>query len=133
MPQQISWYQEGRIIYDRFEGVVTLNDVREANDSAIALIRAGTPPVHDIVDGLNISKPPFDIKALSAATTFFAEPNLGWVIYINRSPVLAFLGSLASKVYSGRFKVVHSLDEALATLHQLDPSLALYEVTRPAP
>jgi hypothetical protein len=123
MPQQIQWYEPNRIIHHRFYGVVTLEDITQGNEQAIALIRQGTPPVHDIVDAVDVERVLFNLNGLLHSTSFFKEPNLGWMIVAAENPMVRFFGSMLGQVTHTRFRTVDNLEEALETLTHVDMTL----------
>jgi len=131
MPYQLSWYRENRVIVGKFQGVVTPDDLQGINESAVKLVREGTPPVHDIIDALALEKVPFDLKLLNKSLQLFKEPNLGWVIVIARNPLFGFLGTTLSHLGGKRFRMVETWDEALATLARVDTTLSDLQPSAP--
>jgi hypothetical protein len=130
MSYELTWYREKRILLGTFNGIISPNDLIEVNDAAAAMIREGTPPVHDIINALALDKVPFDLKMLNRSMQWFKEPNLGWVIVIAKNPMFGFFGSILSQAAGKNVQVVSTWDEALAILAQVDSSLG--DLTSPA-
>ena len=123
MPYELSWYREKRILLGTFKGAISPDDLVEVNDAAAAMIREGTPPVHDIINALALDKVPFDLKMLNRSMQWFKEPNLGWVIVIAQNPLFGFFGSILGQAAGKNVRVVSSWDVAMATLSRADATL----------
>lgn len=130
MPYQISYHIDKRIIYHRFYGTVTIDDIRRGNEDAIQLIRQGLPPVHDIVDASDVTKLQFTLRELLESTSFFKEQNLGWMILVGGNPLVRFFASVLGQVGAMRFRIADDNQEALRTLRKVDLSMQNIRATQ---
>ena len=88
------------------------------------MIRQGALPVHDLIDGRHVTKIAVPLKALSEASSFFKEPNLGWAIFISDNPFIRFLAATASQLSrKSDFRTVSTREEALVVLARMDLTL----------
>jgi hypothetical protein len=123
MPHQISYLIDKRVIYHRFHGHITIDEIREGSTAAADLIRRGEPPVHDIVDATGVANLDFHLRELLNATSFIKEPQLGWMILVGGNPLVRFFATMLGQVGRVHFHTANDLDEAFAILQRVDPSL----------
>src|SRR5688572_15302383 len=123
MPHEIGYLIDKRVIYHRFSGHVTIDEIREGNTAAIDFIRRGGPPVHDIVDASAVVDVHFHLKELLSATSFTREPQLGWMILVGGNPLVRFFATMLGQVGRLHFHTANDLDEAFAILQRVDLSL----------
>jgi hypothetical protein len=124
MPFETFWYAEPRITVGRFHGVVTMDELHEANQVAIERIRAGEPPVHVIVDTLAIERVPVSVRAITDLIAYTREPQLGWIIYIADNRFIRFLSSVVAQVAGANFHNARTMEDGLDALIRLDPTVA---------
>ncbi len=127
MPYHINWYQQDRVIFEKFYGDVVVEDVRNLNAQSSKMFIAGTPLIHVIVDLSEIQSFPKSMGVIKEAIRSRADPDrLGWVmIFGTKNPILKFFASVIAQVAGERvrFRLVNSLDEAVAFLHDQDQTL----------
>jgi hypothetical protein len=115
---------EKHVIYHRFYGQITIDDIREGSEAAVELIRGGGPLVHDIVDARGVGDVNFHLKELLNATGFTREPQLGWMILVGGNPLVRFFATMLGQVGRLHFHTANDLDEAFAILQRVDLSLS---------
>jgi hypothetical protein len=123
MPFDAYWIHESRVTAGRFWGEITMEELVEANKVAIERIRAGTPPVHVVVDTLAIEKMPVNLKAITGLIAYTKEPNLGYIIYVAHNPLVSFFNAAITRMAGAKSETVRTMEEALAMLPRLDQSL----------
>lgn len=124
MPQQTVWYQPNRVIYQRYNGNLTAEDLSHANVNIRQLLQHGQPPIHLIVDALNVTQIPLNLKTIQESSNLSHDPNLGWMVVAVNNPLFRFFTSALSQIARAHFCIVASREEALATLMRLDGTLA---------
>lgn len=123
MPFNTFWIYEPRVTCGHFYGQISIEEIYEANAVAIERIRMGTPPVHVIVNTLEIEKIPTSLRAVQELIAYTREPNLGWIIYVSNNRLISFFNSVVSQLSTAKFLTVDTVEEALSTLQKLDSSL----------
>lgn len=121
----LEWYHEheGRILHQRLQGDITLAEVSEASDEALALLRAGRPPIHLLLDVSNLGKFPLSAHQLSKAAAYIHDPNLGWVLLVGPSSIMATFAGIITQIAGVRLRSFADVDEALGFIATQDPSL----------
>jgi len=137
MPYSLEWVVEKRVYLMRFYGDFTLEELKQANQDAIAWIRQGPEGLlfHIILDTLDLQKHPMTLKAVAgdSMTGFRKEPNLGWVLLITESKFISFLASITTQLTSNRFRPVSTFDEAVAFLREQDQTINWAQMIVPDP
>ncbi|MBI1259016.1 MAG: hypothetical protein GC204_16220 [Chloroflexi bacterium] len=124
MPFEVKWYVEGRVSSARDWGDLTLEEMRESNVISLEHIRAGTPPVHLLIDTRAVGKLPGSfVPMLKEIESFRHEKNMGWTIMVTNSSLLHFFGVLSSNLIKMPFSAVSTYEEANLLLKKVDPSL----------
>jgi|GEM_PF-1523144 len=127
MPVDISWYLEGRIIYIKYFGDVTIDDKREGAEQEIALLDAGTSAlVHVLLDITDQTSSPTNIKAIQEALDkALKHPKKGWTLAFGKEEFRMenFINSVVTQSSSARYRTYVTLQETLEFLVYVDPSL----------
>lgn len=127
MPAEISWYHENRIIYERFYGTITVEEMITLTQKSEEYREAGIPLVHTIVDLSGIESFPKNLGAIRAAIKRPAHmERIGWIIiYGTQNPILKFFASAITQVFGGqvRFRLCETLEQSLAFLTERDQTL----------
>jgi hypothetical protein len=124
VPIEITWYVEKRVLYQRFTGVVTLEDFVISLKESRARLATGIPLVHTLVDTLTLEKYP-PLRQLTRHMTPETGDNTGWTIIMVNNPLMRFAGSVLSQIGGSSFTMTGSLAEALAFLRARDGTLDL--------
>lgn len=128
MSIETRWYVEHRLSYTRLWGEVSEQDLKTMDAWLIACMDDSPALlVHHIIDTSDVTKPTSARQALQLKAP--RHPRMGWSITIgaNRNPIVRFLTALVISAARIRYRDVSTLDEALALLHTLDPTLPLSE------
>jgi hypothetical protein len=128
MPYDVSWVVENRISLVRFISEITLDEMRQANQDSIAYIQQGSPGLlfHSILDTTQLEKFPMKLNLLTddSVGSYRKEPNLGWILLISHNRMISFLSSMTVQLTQTRFRVLQTVDEAIAFLKDRDVSLS---------
>ena len=85
-------------------------------------------PVHIITDARNMEQFPTTVSSVRSALKQLAPFGIDIIIGFD-NPIVRFIASVISKLSKFEVRMVKDMDEALATLSQLDPSLSLIRST----
>lgn len=126
MPIEKSWLQPDRVIFQRYVGTVTLEDLDESQRLSTSWLETGTPPIHHVVDMSTVEEYPKSLSQFKNTLYSIRDPRLGWVIIIADRPVVRFLASIIAQIVvpQGRLKLFDTLDAGLRFLAEQDSTLA---------
>jgi hypothetical protein len=127
VPIEVSWYVQGRVIYKRYYGVLTIGDLQASNALVAEYVASGKPLVHIIVNSQDVTKHPYSLKDINSTIprTKSFHDGLGWTVMVSTHYIHRFMGQMASQMTRARFQTAVSLDEALQFLSSVDDSLGL--------
>lgn len=128
MPVDVSWYIEGRIVYIRYHGDVTVEDKRIGAEEECDFLDKGTTPlVHVLLDITDQTSSPTNIrliqKALDKALT---HPAKGWTLAYGKEEFRMenYVNSVVTQPYQARYRTYVTQKEALEFLLYVDSTLA---------
>jgi hypothetical protein len=125
MPSELQWYTPGkRVIYGRGLGHVTLEDVKEWNDTILSLLEEGIPPIHLVADFTGVISMGVSLLHLRSAMSYVKHPALGWTVTFGNSAVLNILGRIVADLSHVHFHGFRTKKAALEFLIKQDASLA---------
>lgn len=139
MPIETTWLVEGRIINARLSGEVTPDDIRQSAAQVVQMIDSSDAElVHALHDATDVQSLPLRmIELRQAVKAAYNHPNLGWTVAFQvDSAVMRFLGNMTSSIFSIRYKIVDTREDALAWLQEMDatlPELSPATLTDPQP
>ncbi len=123
MAYDIAWYQERRIIFSTFLGIITLDDLSAWSKSMVDYLYAGEKPVHLILDTTHVTKIPTQAAAIQKHVTYIYHPHLAWNIVIGGSATVNMVIHGMTGMSNARFAIAATLTEAVAILARSDRSL----------
>ncbi len=123
MPYQTRYSVNERVIHNRLYGEMTPEDPAGFNAATLDLIRSGDAPVHLIFDTSSLEPVNVPLKNVVEMVTFPGENKLGWVIIVGENPFARFVGSMLMQAGRVKYRMVGSMDEAVAILQRMDTSL----------
>jgi hypothetical protein len=125
MAYEVSWYIEGRVIFSRFSGDVTIDDLDQVNKLVIEFLdSSASNAVHHLSDATGIDSHPNNAFALQNSQSYLKHSRLGWVVvYGVKNKTLNFLSALVTQVLKVRVRMLASHDEAVTFLQQVDKTL----------
>jgi len=127
MPVDVSWYLEGRIVYVKYYGDVTIDDKRIGAEKEHEFLDAGEVPlVHVLLDISEQTSSPTNIKSIQQALDkVLQHPSKGWTIAFGKEEFRMenFVNSVVTQSYSARYRTFVTQQEALEFLVYVDSSL----------
>ena len=127
MPVDLSWYVEGRVIYIKYSGDVTIEDKRIGAQQEYEFLDAGTSSlVHVLLDITDQTSSPTNIKAVqNALDKALKHPKKGWTLAFGKEEFRMenFVNSVVTQASSARYRTYVTLEETLEFLVYVDPPL----------
>jgi len=123
MPYELGWQIHNRVIYRRYYGDVTLEEIQQSSDEARAMVMQGIPLVHSIIDASEIDRFP-SLREVQRSTHFTTVEEEGWQMIMGVSGVARLLVSVLTQITGKRFRIVNTVDDAMAFLYMQDETLA---------
>lgn len=125
MPYEFSWYIEGRVIFTRAYGVITLEDLRQGNARWTEILdNADAELIHSLVEMTDVEKYPTSVFQMGDTQSYLKHPKLGWVVaYGLKGTVVNFIISVLTQVSRAQIRVLESHDDAIAYLRKVDKTL----------
>jgi len=121
MAVEVSWFEGGRVVYQRFRGVMDIDDVEAVTCALKLLADTGTSPVHAIVDVRQVTQFPASISQISHLKGEADMP--GWMVVIGLHPAVRSLARLMSWLRGAQYRPVSTLEDALHFLARQDAAL----------
>lgn len=126
MGYEITWYEQGRVAHVKVYGEFSLEEMHRSSQEIVAdYLEKGQPPVHLLVDLLEMEKYPTQLNQVREANkivmTHLAMGRL--VIIGNMNPVVKFLASVVAQFSRIEHRIVATPEEAMEVLRRLDLSL----------
>jgi hypothetical protein len=126
MPVEVSWLIPQRIVYERFSGEVTVEDIRHNSDLVAPMMAEGVPLIHTIIDVSEITGHP-GLNEIRNSTPMETYDGEGWRILVGANAVARFIGSIILQIMQRRFRAFQTMEEALQFLEDQDETLDLSE------
>ncbi len=127
MPVEQSWLVPNRVILQQFYDKVTVEEINQSSSEHIALVQAGIPLVHTIIDTTAIELHP-GIAELKQDLAIERADNEGWRIIISTEGTTRFAASFAMQMIDQRHRLFDTLDDALEFLQEQDETIDLTPV-----
>jgi hypothetical protein len=122
--ESVTWKIHQRLIYVKFEGHVSINDIAQATAKVTPSIREGQAPVHVIADMLQVDRYPREFSKLAGAIPHLAEPNLGKTVLVGtNNQLVKLMVDVIRHAVQIDLRMVESLEKALDLLYEADPTL----------
>ena len=128
MPFDRQFFPEQHLLYERAFGTLTLDEIAELHQGEIKAIEQANFPIHVLVDLRLLEHFPASLIEIKNKVSVIENQNLRWMILvINTNRVLKFLASVVMQIIfrHARYRVVNSMDEAVAFLEDMDSTLDL--------
>ncbi|MCU0497716.1 MAG: hypothetical protein MUF87_10225 [Anaerolineae bacterium] len=128
MPAEITWYYPQRLVYERFYGVITLEELDEIQNRFVDHLVNGIAPVHTIIDFREVTDYPRNLMEIRRVLHTTDTGKLGWVIIINQNGLLQFLVTVLTQTVlrGSHFLIVADFESALAKIHKVAPDLVIH-------
>ncbi len=124
MPAKIDWLIPGQVIYQRWWGLGTLDDMRWANQKSLDMFAQypDQPLIHCIANATGQEKIDAGLQQISQIYTALDHPQAGWVLLIDNNPLIRFMGNIALKIgrRGTRLRFINNMDEWKPFLKERD-------------
>lgn len=131
MSHTIQWYQQGRIIKSAFQGVLTIDEMKQVSDEAIVLLGQGQAPVHIITDLHEMKQFPTNIMQAKDTLAYFSHPSMGWHVFYGAPTLATSLISVFGKVTNAHARAFRTEEQALKFLMEQDATLKAQVPSQP--
>ena len=121
MAVELSWYEEGRVVYQRFCGVLAVDDVQAVAHALKQQAEKGMLPVHTIVDVRQVTEFPASISEINSLKN--DADMMGWMVVIGLHPAVRSLARVMSWLRGVQYRPVSTLEDALHFLARQDAAL----------
>jgi hypothetical protein len=128
MAFQLAWYQEQCIIGVVVTGAYPIEEIQVVcKEIAQTYLAASTAQIHLLMDLREMTSFPSNIPQVkSAADQFLKHPNLGWTVMIGKNnPLAEFFSSVIFQMVRLKFRIVHSMEDAMDILRRVDQTLPI--------
>lgn len=128
MPVDVRWIDDGRVIYERFYGQVTIADLNAAQIMFRALLSGTTQRVHSLIDLRALEDYPRSLSQIRDSLTLLRSNQLGWIVLItHENAVIKFLGSVITQLMipGASFTICATPQAAIEFLLRQDHSIQL--------
>ncbi len=123
MPVLVTWYIEHRVVYARYYGEITVEEMKENNAQLETHLDAAEAPAYILADARDAEKFPFSMSALWDVATGKPHPKLYWSLNVTPQRMQRFIATLLSQFNRVNSKQFATMEEALEFLQRLDKSL----------
>ena len=127
MPHRQSWLIKNQIVYVIFTGDMSSADVGDAfHDSARHVIESTDAPIHFFHNWEEVTKFPTSLSEVFKASRNTKAPikKVGWVVAFGKNTKLfKFMGNIFFQLFSVRFRLFKTEEEAIDFLCQQDTRL----------
>lgn len=126
MPVEIGWMIPNRISYFRYVGDVTIEELTEASEIGLRLLRgASAPLVHTIQDSREMTSFPNKLgSVMKSVRESLTEPHMGWLLSVGiENDLVRFIATMVAKMTKLRHRIFVEMDDAYAFLQHVDTTL----------
>ncbi len=125
MPYSVNWYIENEIIYSRYSGVITAEELANCLTTVKTLMENSPRHlVHAITDvgDVTVAVPLKD--SIRVVRQVGSSKKPGWTVTIREKSLLVKMSAgLGASIFKNRFRAFDTLDQALAHLKTVDEEL----------
>lgn len=127
MPVKMDWIIPGQVIYHRWWGVGTLDDMRYANQQSLDLY-AQYPDrslIHTVANAIGQERAEGGLTQIRQIYSALDHPQTGWNILIIDKPLLRFMGNIALQIGrpKARLRFINGIDEWQPFLQERDGTI----------
>jgi len=126
MPVKMDWIIPGQVLYQRWWGVGTLNDMRWVNETALHMIAQypDRPLIHSVVNAIGQEKSEGSLSQIRQTYTVLDHPQTGWIVLAIDQPILRFVGNIALQIGTqSRIRFINDIDEWQPFLKERDSTI----------
>ena len=125
MAVKTRWYIQGAVIYVKFWGETTVDDMRQFIQDAYELSdQSDRSLVHVIADSSRVTKGVNIKDVMKTLSNVKPHPKAGWNITIGeKDKLIRFTTDVARQLLRVRTRSFNTIDEAVTFLKDIDPSI----------
>ena len=130
MPYNLMWLMENRVLYIRYFGVFTREDLEnslaestEMRTQANAINGENGPLVHTVSDVLQMEGQEIGVTDAQQQLRAMRNQRVGWSVYVSDNRARRFMAALGHQFAGMRYRAFGNLPVALAFLQEADPTL----------
>lgn len=125
MPYSVSWYIENEIIFVRYYGTNTVDELREALLTTKALIESSPRQLVHVINDIGDIEEGVSLKdSLPIVREVGGHPRAGWSITLREKSALMKMGAaLGASVFKMRYRAFGTLEEVMAHLKSMDQTI----------
>lgn len=124
MPSELGYYYEKRVIYMRFYGVVTNEELRASNEMLLRLVAEGTPRIYILVDSFDMTKHESGLAEIRSIFNSAPLDVVAWIVLIGVDPLARFFASVVSQLLNMRFRFEKDRAAAVEFIRSVDDTLS---------
>ena len=134
MPFSAAWYIKDEIIYTRYWGVVTPEELRDCVLATKDLMEQSPRSIIHVISDVGDVTIPVAIKdTMRIIREIGPHPRSGWTLNIREKSALIKMGAaLDSSIFKLRFRAFSTLDQAIAHLKFFDSAISWDKTEKPA-
>lgn len=132
MAARIDWLIPGQVIYQRWWGTGTLDDMRQMNQQSLDMFAEypTRPQIHFVVNGIGQKNNEGGITQIRRIYTVLDHAQMGWIILVVDSPLLRLLCNIVLRIGRPQARIVfiNRMDEWRDILREHDPTIEWYRL-----
>lgn len=119
----IGWLIENRVLQVQISGSYDLSVAAQTISQIKSVLDSATDPIHVVCDMTHVTSIPRNTIQKLGVIRY--HENLDWLIFVTTNHPLAFAGQIGSRLLGVKYRAVNSIEDALATLQAIDPTLSV--------
>lgn len=121
MTCRYGWLLEDQIVWAELQGVISSTEFWQLSNHIQTLFEASSKAhVHQIIQVDKITRAP----SLGDMLSVNRHPAQGWIIIVGvNNAIVKYMASIVLRFFKADMKFVNTMEEALAALHEADPTL----------
>lgn len=126
MPYSLKWYIENEVIFTRFTGIVSTDELRECLIKGKSMIESSPRALIHVISDIGDVSQTVPLKDASKIIRDVGyPPTLGWIITIrDKSPQLKMGAAINSAIHKVQTRSFATMNEAINHLKLIDESLS---------
>lgn len=135
MPSEILWYYPERVLFTRFHGNLTENEITDGHAYTVNLLESvrHDDPLHFIYDAQYLKNASANIlKLQELAKTLTTNPQLGWVISVHDSSLVRIVAATTNQLFGKHSRHYARVEDAVAFLQNDDETLPELPLSLPS-
>lgn len=127
MSVKMDWLVPGQVIYQRWWGVGTLDDMRRVNQTTLDMFSQHPDRafIHCVANAIGQERAEGGISQIRQTYTVLDHPQTGWILIVVDKPLLRITGNIALQIGrpQSRLRFINSVNDWQSTLIQHDPTI----------